>query len=131
MWIKNKIDMLNYIGRWLIINIDIEFRRGILFVRLIGKLINEANIKLKDELVTLINRSGIYNIVINLENVNEIDKLGLDTIYLLKSLIDKNNGNFILCEIPQNIENQISKINNNLYLYKTQNELTALKALNI
>lgn len=113
------------------IDIDIEFRKGVLFVRLVGKLTKEANIKFKEELITLINRSGICNIVINLENVVDIDNLGLDTLFLLKNLVEKNDGHFVICNMPLKIERLIEKRNRSLYLFKTQNELTALNAFNI
>lgn len=113
------------------LNIDIEFRRGVLFIRLFGNLIDTTKKKLKDEVINLINRSGITNIVINLENINNIDQSGLDMLWTLKSLIEAKNGRIILCNMPREIEQSFNKDKAKIYLFESKNELTALNTFNI
>lgn len=106
------------------LDIDIEFRRGVLFVRIIGSLIESTKNKFKNEIKNIIDRSGIINIVINLDNVDKIDNNGLNCLYELKEVIEKENGNIVICNTPVKLENK-------LFIYKTRDELTALNTFNI
>lgn len=109
------------------LDIEMEFRRGVLFVRLKGNLIETTNIKFKNEIFKIINRSGITNIVINLENINIVNDLGMNTIYEIEALVKSKNGNLVICNMPD----RLFKIKPKIYLYKSQNELTALNTFNI
>lgn len=62
------------------LDIDIDSKKGILFVRLFGKLTKETRSKLNKEVITLINKVGIQNIVLNIQNLNYIDESGIKTL---------------------------------------------------
>lgn len=113
------------------LDIDIEFRRGVLFIRLGGILINSTKNKLKDEAITLINKSGITNIVINLRDIESIDEPGLNMIFLVKKMIESKGGNLVICNTPIKVERQLLKNKMKIYLPQTTNELTALSSFNI
>lgn len=109
------------------LDIEMEFRRGVLFIRLKGNLIETTNIKLKNEIYKIINRSGITNIVINLENINIVDDIGMNTIYEIEAVVKRKNGNLVIC----NMTDRLFKSKSRICLYKSQNELTALNTFNI
>ena len=71
------------------LDFDIEFRRGVLFIRIIGSLINETKNKFKKEVENLINISGITNIVINLDNMDVMDENGLYSLNELRKIFFK------------------------------------------
>lgn len=103
------------------LKVNIEFRKGILFVRLNGSLNKTTGTKLSTYLTPLIINYGIRYLVINLNNISYANKKG---IYLLEKTIkntELNNGISLICN---------SKYNINKYM-NIDNELSAIKIINI
>ena len=66
---------------------NIEYRENILFIRLIGNL-NKNSISIIDnELENIICKLGIYNIVFNFEELNEIDLVATNSLINWYNLI--------------------------------------------
>lgn len=91
-----------------------EFRKGILFVRLYGILNDDTLNKFKTDVKEVIISSGIKYVVINVENLYSISKSGVKEIKLLKKVLKKANGQFFLFggEIKElkelvNLENEL------------------------
>lgn len=91
-----------------------EFRKGILFVRLYGILNDDTLNKFKTDVKEVIINSGIKYVVINVENLYGISKSGVKEIKLLKKVLKKTNGQFFLFggEIKElkelvNLENEL------------------------
>ena len=82
------------------LNIHLEFRKGILFIRLQGFLCQSEIYKLK-KLKTLLNDNGIYQIVLNLKQIETIDNYGIDALYVIYQLVQKKSGKVLFC-IDQN-----------------------------
>jgi len=89
------------------LDIDAEFRKGVLFIRLVGSLNYKTNLKFEKEIYDLIDKTGINNIVLNLYNVDSIDKLSFESILKLKNITEKSHGDLVICNIPIDIEKQI------------------------
>lgn len=111
------------------LDIDIEPRYGILFVRLSGTL-NKQNSKSLNSVDNLLKQVGIRNVVFNIQNLEGIDKEGEKA--LLKSCeIGKNNhGSILLCvkdneEVTEKISFLLEKIG------IVEDEMSALKKINI
>lgn len=113
------------------LNINLEFTRGMLFVRLDGILDSNTYTKLSDCLDKMIYEKGIKYLVINLENLSYVDNCGLKTIidrYFDAALHDGKliicgyNNHFLNNTITENIFNQIEHCSN---------ELTALRLINL
>lgn len=92
-----------------------EFRKGILFVRLYGTLNDETLETFKTEVKEVIANSGIKYVVLNIENLNSISNLGIKEIKLLKKMLKKTDGEFFLFggEIKElsklvNLENELN-----------------------
>lgn len=108
------------------LNIDIKPVRGVLFVRLSGKL-NKKSIDKLDSVFAFLKDVGIKNIVFNVSNLEHIDKCGMEKI--LKGLLFciKNNGESYICvgdnkKILSSFRNLPDRIVND--------ELTAVKLIN-
>ena len=77
--------------------IDMEPVKGILFVRLKGKL-NQKNIqKLDNEVLSLLKNVGIKNIVFNLSELDCIDKSGKKAIVRMFVMCMQNKGESFIC----------------------------------
>lgn len=105
------------------LKINFEYRKGILFVRLCGRLDEENYHKKIDILKNLINDIKFKYIVMNLDNLSSIDIYGINYIIGYNSLIEKNNGKLYLCEKSNNIvsnifKNKLNSINNELEIFK-------------
>lgn len=114
------------------LDINIEFRKGILFIRLEGILNYETVYKLNEEVLNTIKMNGIKFIVFNLENLYSIDLEGIKAIMNHYNTINSYNGIGLICGISNNIVKKRIKQSNILnYLKETNNELSALKLINL
>lgn len=113
------------------LEINLEFVRGMLFVRLEGVLDNNTYTKLSDCLDNMIHEKGIKYFVVNLENLDSIDENGLQTIIDRYFDVVLHDGKLVICgyndQFKTNLE--ISYIFDQID--KTNNELGALKLINL
>lgn len=112
------------------LNIDLEYKKGILFLRLDGILNEKTSCILKDAIKELVNKVGIKYLLINFEKLYEIDKEGITTIINSYNTYLKNRGKLMICgydNIKLNIESS-DLIN---YAEKTINEISAFNLINI
>ncbi len=100
------------------LDIDIDSKMGILFVRLFGRLTKETRSKINEEVITLINNVGIQNIVLNIQNLNYIDESGIKTLKKCYKTCDKS----FICANP----NQLSLIGDLKYV---TDEMTAVNLI--
>lgn len=91
-----------------------EFRKGILFVRLYGSLNEETLETFKLEVKEVIINSGIRFVVLNVDNLESISEDGVKEIKSLKKTLKKLDGEFFLFggEIKElkslvNLENEL------------------------
>lgn len=89
-----------------LLKINLEFRKGVLFVRLNGKLNDKDSL---DNINSLINEIGIKYIVININNLKCIDLDGIKCILNYQDKLINNNGLLLLCESNNLISNRIFK----------------------
>lgn len=91
-----------------------EFRKGILFVRLYGVLNKDTLDTFKTEVKEVIVNSGIRFVVLNVDNLLSVDEYGVKKIKDLKKILKKLDGQFFLFggEIKElkslvNLENEL------------------------
>lgn len=114
------------------LKIDMEFKKGILFIRLEGILNKSTKDKFNNEVVALVLKDGIRMIVVNLDKVNSIDYEGIICLMDLNKIVDDNNGRATMCNLTNNNVKSIIRESNcsDLY-YETSNELTALGVMKL
>lgn len=86
---------------------NMEFRKGILFIRVIGDL-NKNTIK------EIINEDFKY-VVINIDNIYSIDSYSIKYLNKLYKDFKNNSGNMIICDkfnLSRKLFNNIPKIDN-------------------
>lgn len=112
------------------LSVDVEYKKGVLFLRLIGKL----NYDTKDkfiEILNLISKVGFKYVMINFEKLYSIDDYGINMILKMSYLLNENRGKIFVCGYNNLIKVKIesSKIVN--YAYKMNSEIGAFKFINI
>lgn len=106
---------------------DLEYNQGILLVRLEGNLTRSTSYKINNYLVPLLLKQKIKYLVYNLWNLNDIDEDGIDAILNTKYAIKSNKGLLYLCEVNKSLNKKIQK----LHIKKTENECSAIKAIEV
>lgn len=111
-------------------NIDLEYKRGILFLRLNGILNKNTNFILKDAIKTIVNKAGIKYILINFEKLYDIDKYGVSSIIDSYNEYLKDSGKLMICGY-ENIKINIERSDLIKYAVPAVNELSAFELINI
>ena len=102
------------------LKINMEFRKGILFVRLKGVLTRYTYRSLEAYLIPIVNNYGIRYLVYNLEAVSLIDDYGKASLKKGVAAARSNLGEGGLCHADANFREEF-----NLF----ENELVALRKL--
>ncbi len=110
------------------LDIDMEFKKGILFVRLKGVLNGDTCTILEDHLTSLITNNGIKYVLLNLNNLTYVDKYGINIILKNYINISCNNGKLIIVGINKLFDYNVNVIDN---LYQINDETTAFNLVNI
>lgn len=116
----------------ILLAINLEFHKGILFVRLKGVLTKLTIDKLKNEVTTLIQDNGIRNIVFNINGLDSIDCYGINALLYNYELCRNNNGKSLLCGMNNSLVRHRIKNSRLLkYMYETSDELSAVDMINL
>lgn len=107
------------------INTDLEYNKGVLFVRLHGYINHNVSCKINNDLVPKILEDRIKYLVFNLYDVDDIDSFGLDALLNVKCAIKTNKGKICLCELSKFLEKKIRL----LKIIKVKNEINALNRI--
>lgn len=107
------------------INTNIEYNKGVLFVRLEGFINHNISYKINNFLVPKILEQRIKYLVFNLYNVDDIDSFGLDALLNVKCAIKTNKGKICLCEISDYVSKKIKY----LKIMRVNNEISALSKI--
>ena len=109
------------------LKMDLEFNRGILFVRLKGKLLRKSSYKINNYLNPVLKKHKIKYLVYNFFFLEDIDASGIDAILNTKYIIKNNKGKIRMCEINNNIKEKIKGAR----LARITNELAAFQLLEV
>jgi len=114
------------------LNINLEFHKGILFVRLEGNLNKDTVKKLESEVTNLIKENGIRNIVFNVSNLIYIDLDGINGLLSNYEICKFHKGRSLVCGLNDGLVKQ--RITNSRllkYMYETSDELSAVNVINL
>ena len=100
-------------------DINVEFARGVLFVRFYKDLTRSNTLSVKKILIDILNRGGIKYLVFNLNNC-KVDK-NVEIFRECHKIIKDNMGLMFLCGIDENAFKNYKFVSN---------ELSALRKIN-
>lgn len=106
---------------------NIEFRKGILFIRIKGSLTRKYINKFESDILPVILKQGLRYVVVNLENLEAIDNYGIDSLSNLYEIIRRNKGRTSFCNLNEKIRDKIECSDIFDKYFNTNNELTALE----
>lgn len=110
------------------LKIDIIPTKGILCIKLKGKLNKRNTPKFEKEVTMLIKKAQIKNIVFNIKQLDHIDKYGLKTLKNSLLICHLNKGKSFIC--LNNNQKELLKINNIKHLKTIEDEITAIDMIN-
>lgn len=114
------------------LDIITEYRKGIFFIRLAGRLNYHTSFKINYELSPLIKAGGIKYVVYNVEELRLIDKNGINALDASSRNIVNNKGKVIICGLGKYPEHRKIKDSSILsYSYSISSELWAFKIINL
>jgi len=79
------------------LNIDLEYKKGVLFMRLNGTLDRHTSFILDDSINKIICKAGIRFLLINFENLSKIDDFGINTILNIYNKYFRYGGKLMIC----------------------------------
>jgi len=109
------------------LKVDMEYDKGILYVRLNGVLDRKVCYKINNYIVPVVLKHKIKYLVFNLLELKDIDESGLDALLNTKCAIKSNKGKICLCEVSDIVRNKIKR----LKMKVASNELAANHLINI
>jgi len=114
------------------LDINLEYRKGVLFVRLGGVFNENTYKKISKNLKNIIIQGGIKYLVFNLKDVLSIDENGIESIIDNCRVVNKNNGKTMICKLQnEDVKRKIES--NNIFdlCYEISDELSAFNLVNI
>ena len=98
--------------------IDIDYKRGILFIRLLGNLTLNNIFKFEEEVIPIVLELTARNVSINLSNVNLID----NSFIKISNIVNRFNGKVVICDINNDINDYIKNSDLFDYCFRSKNE---------
>lgn len=109
------------------LKVDMEYEKGILYVRLKGVLDRKVCYKINNYVVPVVLKHKVKYLVFNLYDLEGIDESGLDALLNVKCAIRTNKGKICLCEVSDFLREKMKR----LRMRVASNELAAYKLINI
>ncbi len=96
------------------LKINMEYRKGILFVRLKGELIRYSYHDLTKYIIPIIEEKGIKYIVFNLDNLTVIDNYGKMALKMVLNVLKDRTGKGLICTSSIPFDNSESVVSDEL-----------------
>ncbi|MEG0026061.1 MAG: STAS domain-containing protein [Bacilli bacterium] len=114
------------------LEINMEFRKGILFVRLSGELTKKTFWKLDEDVTCLIKDNGIRNVVFNVSDLRYIDAKGISFLFYNYELCHDNKGRCLVCGLVcDDVRNRFKSSRLLNYMLEVSDELLAIEDINV
>ena len=112
-------------------NTNIEYKKGILFIKIGGSLIRSKTEVFESEVIPIILGLDVNNVLINLSDVELIDNIGINSIIKISNIVNKHDGKVVLCEMNEYIKGRLKHSDIYDYCFRSKNERTSEGVFNI
>lgn len=99
------------------LEINLEYRKGILFIRLKGQLIKSNASNLNEYVMSIIQPNGIKYIVYNFCLLDSFDIKGLEVLRESHNITRINKGEMFLCGCMNKLDKEFKTIDNELQAF--------------
>ena len=114
------------------LNINMEFKKGILFIRLDGLLNKRTKETFDNDVLPVVLDNELKYIVVNLDKVLEVDTYGIECLNDLNDIVASFNGKTTLCSLTnKKVKQKIEESKFISSFYETNNELTELGVMKL
>lgn len=103
-------------------DIDIDYKKDILFIRIIGNFIRSNIFYFEEKVIPIILELTAKKVSINLFDVCLIDKFGINSFIKLSNIVNRFNGKVVLYNINDSIYDYINTSDVFDYCFKSKNE---------
>lgn len=112
-------------------NTDIDFNRGILYIRLFGSFIKREVNNFESLVIPIILGLNQKYVTVNLANVDMFDRKGVNSLIKISDVVNRFNGKVVLCELNYHIKDYLKNSDIFDYCFKSKNEKTSLGVFKI
>ena len=92
------------------LKVDMEYEKGILYVRLGGILNRKVAYKVNNYIVPVVLKHKIKYLVFNMFQLKDIDEAGMDSLLNTKCAIRTNKGKICLCEVSDELRRKMKRL---------------------
>jgi len=110
---------------------NIDFKNNVLYIKVDGVLVGNKIEMFESEIIPIILGLGAKNVMINLSNVDLIDKRGINSIIKVSNVVNKFKGKVVLCDINKYINSRFKHSDIFDYCFKSKNEKSSLEVFKI
>lgn len=113
------------------LKINMEYKKGILFVRLSGTL-NRKTVKIfNSEVIPVVLKYEINKLLVNLNKLNTIDDTGIQALIELSNLVNNYKGKSVVCNINDSIKSTAYFDLLETRYFEASDEITGLGVINL
>ena len=110
------------------LDLSIQFIQGILIIKIKGNLTSDTSYILENNFNKVLKKSESKYILLNLKEVEIIDKEGIKTVKRCFYKILKNGGKFMIYGMDEKFKDDVK---NNINLYQINDEKAAHRIVNL
>ena len=110
---------------------NIEYKDNVLYIKAPNVLVGDKTIDFESKIIPIVLCLNIRYITISLEDIDFIDKKGVNSIIKLSQLVGKNNGKVVLCNLNDYIKSSFKKTDIFDYCFKSKNYKSSLEVFKI
>ncbi len=112
-------------------NTQIEYKKGILFIKISGVLVGNKINKFESEVIPIVLGLQARNITINMNDISLIDKRGINSLIKISNLSNKFNGKLVLCDLNDYLKSNFKHSDIFDYCFKSKNEKSSIEVFKI
>ena len=114
-----------------VLDVEMEFQRGILFIRLKGILDPSTRSKLQEAIHIAVHQVGVKYLMLNCEKLYSIDNESLDMIFRGCLELFEKKGKLLACGFNDYVRLKVEQSKLDSFVYKTENEMKAVQLVEI
>lgn len=110
---------------------DIEYKNNILYVKAPCVLVGNKTNKFESLVIPLILNLNAKYVTIGLKDVDLIDKKGVNSLIKMSTIVNKNKGKLVLCELNEYVKQYFKNTDIFDYCFKSKDFKSSVEVFKI